>query len=104
MEFRDLKKQYEVLKPKIDDAVLQVMVSSRYISGPQVKELEQELDVAEANIIVEENKNNLRLTRNDVRKYIFKCLKKDPRFMLRAFVKEIVVYNDKIDIYYNYHC
>ena len=22
--------------------------------------------------------------------------------MLRAFVKEIVVYNDKIDIYYNY--
>ena len=43
MEFRDLKKQYEVLKPRIDDAVLQVMGAARYISGPQVKELEQKL-------------------------------------------------------------
>lgn len=43
MEFRDLKKQYEVLKSKIDDAVLQAMASARYISGPQVKELEQKL-------------------------------------------------------------
>ena len=43
MEFRDLKKQYEVLKPEIDSAIADVIASSRFISGPQVKELEAQL-------------------------------------------------------------
>lgn len=43
MEFRDLKKQYEVLKPKIDRAVSEVVSRARFISGPQVKELEEKL-------------------------------------------------------------
>lgn len=43
MQFRDLKKQYEVLKPEIDAAIAGVIDSSRYISGPQVKELETQL-------------------------------------------------------------
>ena len=43
MEFRDLKKQYEVLKPEIDAAVTGVIDSAQFISGLQVKELEQEL-------------------------------------------------------------
>lgn len=43
MEFRDLKKQYQVLKKEIDNSVLDVMSNANYISGVQVKELEQEL-------------------------------------------------------------
>lgn len=43
MQFRDLKKQYEVLKPEIDAAIADVIDSSRFISGPQVKELETQL-------------------------------------------------------------
>lgn len=43
MQFRDLKKQYEVLKHEIDGAIADVISSSRYISGPQVKELEVQL-------------------------------------------------------------
>ena len=43
MEFRDLKKQYEVLKEEIDVAVQSVCSSARYISGPEVKELEKQL-------------------------------------------------------------
>lgn len=43
MEFRDLKKQYSVLKPEIDAAIADVLNSARFISGPQVKELEQKL-------------------------------------------------------------
>lgn len=43
MEFRDLKKQYEVLKPEIDVAIQEVLSSTHFISGPQVKDLEQEL-------------------------------------------------------------
>ncbi len=43
MEFRDLKQQYQVLKEEIDAGVIAAMASAQYISGPQVKELEQKL-------------------------------------------------------------
>lgn len=43
MEFRDLKKQYQVLKPQIDEAVTKVMTDANFISGAQVKALEERL-------------------------------------------------------------
>jgi UDP-2-acetamido-2-deoxy-ribo-hexuluronate aminotransferase len=43
MEFRDLKKQYQVLKEEIDKAVIEVMTDCNFISGRQVKELEEQL-------------------------------------------------------------
>lgn len=43
MQFRDLKKQYEVLKNDIDAAMITVASSSKYISGPWIKELEDQL-------------------------------------------------------------
>ena len=43
MQFRDLRKQYQVLKPKIDAAVTKVMTDGNFISGAQVRELEQRL-------------------------------------------------------------
>ena len=43
MQFRDLAKQYQVLKSDIDKAMLDVASGAHYIMGPQVKELEQEL-------------------------------------------------------------
>lgn len=43
MEFRDLKKQYQILKTDIDKKIESVCSSAHYISGPEVKELEQQL-------------------------------------------------------------
>ena len=43
MQFRDLQKQYEVLKPQIDEAMINVAASAKFISGPEVKELERQL-------------------------------------------------------------
>jgi dTDP-4-amino-4,6-dideoxygalactose transaminase len=43
MEFRDLKKQYQVLKERMDKAVIEVMTDCNFISGWQVKELEEKL-------------------------------------------------------------
>lgn len=43
MQFRDLQKQYQVLKPRIDEAVVKVMTDCNFISGAQVKALEQKL-------------------------------------------------------------
>lgn len=43
MQFRDLQKQYETLKPDIDQAIQQVLTKTDFISGPQVTELEAAL-------------------------------------------------------------
>jgi len=43
MQFRDLAKQYQVLKADIDKAMVDVASQAHYIMGPQVKELEREL-------------------------------------------------------------
>lgn len=41
MEFRDLKKQYQVLKTNIDTAINKVLTNTNFISGKEVKELEE---------------------------------------------------------------
>lgn len=43
MEFRDLKRQYQVLKQRIDDSVNQVMTECNFIGGLQVRTLEAKL-------------------------------------------------------------
>jgi len=43
MQFRDLQRQYQILKPQIDAAVQEVLTGGQYISGPQVQELERQL-------------------------------------------------------------
>ena len=43
MQFRDLKKQYQVLKKPMDEAISKVLEASNYISGAQVAELEEKL-------------------------------------------------------------
>lgn len=43
MQFRDLPKQYEVLKSQIDAKMMGVVSSAHFISGPEVKELEKTL-------------------------------------------------------------
>ena len=43
MEFRDLKKQYGVLRPQIDEAIQKVCKSAHFISGGPVEEVEYAL-------------------------------------------------------------
>lgn len=43
MEFRDLRKQYNVLKKEIDEAISKVLQSGRFISGTVVTEVEEQL-------------------------------------------------------------
>ena len=43
MQFRDLKKQYQVLRADMDQAIMDAVSGGAYIMGPQVKELEKQL-------------------------------------------------------------
>lgn len=41
MQFCNLKKQYNDLKPEIDNAIAQVLEHGFYVGGPEVGELEK---------------------------------------------------------------
>lgn len=43
MQFRDLKKQYDILKPFIDNSIQEVITATSFISGSQVNFLEENL-------------------------------------------------------------
>lgn len=43
MQFRDLKKQYQILKTDLDQSIFQVLTETTFISGHQVMELEEQL-------------------------------------------------------------
>lgn len=43
MQFRDLRKQYEVLRKQIDEALLSAVSAAHFISGPEVGQLEKAL-------------------------------------------------------------
>lgn len=43
MQFRDLQRQYKILKPDIDESIQEVLAETNFISGRQVSELEKEL-------------------------------------------------------------
>ncbi|MBR2030395.1 MAG: recombinase family protein [Clostridia bacterium] len=68
----------------------------------RLEELENKLEAIDSKIIVEESKTKIRLTKGDILKFIKKALKKDPYAMIRLLVNKIILYDDKIEIYYNY--
>ena len=53
-------------------------------------------------IKLEYSKNKVNITKDEIIKYFKTVLKKEPQQMIFLFIKEIVVYNDKIEVYCNY--
>ena len=67
----------------------------------RIEDLEAALEVAEGKVLVERAKDKVQLTGADIKKFIRKALKKEPRLMIKLLVKEIILYDDKVEVYYN---
>lgn len=70
-------------------------------TAKRLKELENMQEELEKQIILEKNKNSARLTEEVIRKYYSQALKSEPALLINTFIKEILLYDDKIVIYYN---
>ncbi len=64
--------------------------------------LEQELADISAKITAEECKQRIGLSRAEIIAHIRSALQKEPQQMINALVNKVILYNDKIEIYYNY--
>lgn len=68
----------------------------------RLQELESQLDVISGKILIEQSKQKMNVTKEDIIKYIRTSLKKDAKQIIRLLIKEVVLFDDKVEIYYNY--
>ena len=68
----------------------------------RLEDLERKLTNIETNIAIEKSKVKVQITKDDIKKYIFKALNQQKQSMIKILVNKIIVFNDKIDIYLNY--
>ena len=65
-------------------------------------ELEAQLENIKHNIIIEHSNNSIQIKKTDIVKFIKKVIKKTPDTIIRHLINKIVLYDDKMEIYYNY--
>ncbi len=68
----------------------------------RVEELEAKLEILAGKIAFEESKNKILLTKTDIKRFLSKAIRKEPVQMIRIIVKEIILYDDRVEIYYNH--
>ena len=68
----------------------------------KLEKLEQELADVTAKITAEECKQQIGLSRTEIISHIRSALQKEPQQMINALVNKVILWDDKIEIYYNY--
>lgn len=93
------KKQAETTLNNIMSAVEQGVVNKT--TNNRMKELEQQIEDIERQILVERSKTSIKISEEDIRKFYIETLKLEPLLLIDALIKQIKLYNDKIEITFN---
>ena len=98
-----LLKEKQSIQTSIDNLVSAIERGVITSSTKQrLSELEKRMDEIEVKILTERSRQQAQISRNDIFRYLKLAVKKEPQRMIRLLIKEIVLYDDKIEIYYNY--
>lgn len=98
-----LRKNMDSVNRSIDNIVEAIengMVSKS--TRERLMNLEEKKQELEEKIAFEEAQEKLQLTKNDIKKYFLKALRKEPLHMIETLVKKVILYDDKIEIMLNY--
>lgn len=71
-------------------------------TNKRLHELESQQQDIERRILIEKSKTTVRYTEKELRTYIEQSLKLEPQLLINYFIKEVVMYDDKIQIHYNF--
>ena len=93
------QKQVQNSLNNLVSAIEQGIVSKT--TGTRLKELENQLETLEENIAIERNKCFIKLEKSEIKKYYEDALKKESIILVNYLIKEIVLFNDKIEIKLN---
>ena len=93
------KKQVDASLANLLKAIEQGVVSRTTTS--RLQELENEQDELEHKILTEESKSSMMLEKEEIEAFYVKALRCESRLIVEILIKEIVLYNDKMEIYLN---
>ena len=93
-------------KNKIDNAldnlisaIEQGIVSKT--TNKRLHELEEQQEALERELIIERSKTSVKMSESFIREYYEEALRLEAPMIINMLVKEIVLYNDRIEIYFN---
>lgn len=93
------KKQVDASLANLLKAIERGVVSRTTTS--RLQELENEQEELERKILTEESKSSMMLEKEEIEAFYVKALKCESRLIIEILIKEIVLYNDKMEIYLN---
>ena len=70
-------------------------------AGKRMKELEDRQSELERLIIIERSKMQVKVSEEEIRDFYEEALRQDPEMLINYLVREIIVFNDEIHIYFN---
>ena len=94
------KKEKQKTLDNIMLAIEQGIITST--TKQRLEELEQNISEIDEQILTAKSENKVRLNKADILRFYKKALKKSPALMIYALVNKVILYDDKIEIYYNY--
>ena len=93
------QKQYKQSLNNLVKAIEQGVFSQT--TNSRLNELESKIEELERNIIIERNKQDVKVSREEIEEYYNQALELDPQLLINQIISEIKLYNDKIEIYFN---
>ncbi|MDE6676880.1 MAG: recombinase family protein [Clostridia bacterium] len=93
------QKQIETALQNLVTAIENGIMSNT--TNKRLHELEQAQQEIERRILIEKSKTTIRYTEKELREYFEQSLRLEPQMLINYFIKEVVLYDDKIEIYYN---
>lgn len=95
-EKQELQKSIDNVLSAIDKGIFTASTKKH------LEDLESRMEVLEARLLEENAKSRTQMQKEDIKRFIFKAIKKEPKQMIKLLVHHIVLYDDKIEIYYNF--
>ena len=93
------KRQTDTALNNLMAAIEQGIISNT--TNKRLHELESKQEELERQILIEKSKLAVQLPESTVRKFYADALNAEPKLLIDCLVKEIVLYDDKIEIYFN---
>ena len=93
------KKQIETSLENIMAAIEQGVITNT--TTKRLKELEARQEELDRQILIERSKNAVRVSAEEIREYYKAALSLEAQMLVNYLVKDIVLYDDKIEIYFN---
>ncbi len=93
------KKQCENSLENIMKAIERGIINNT--TNKRMKELEEKLEDLEKKLLIEKSKYSVKITENDIREFFIQAIKLEPKLMINYLVKEIILFDDKVEIYFN---